>query len=155
MKKINLTSIIGEEDGVYVALCPELDVVSEGDSIDEAGRNLVEALELFFADVSSEEIRHRVNDARKMFSRCMPDAFVERLDAASKRTISFFRSAPQDKIKVRLGEVPKPFCGSAQGAVQQWERKLLCSFLDSVTPEEREGWLSGGLYITPIEVTHA
>lgn len=155
MKKINLTSIIGEEDGVYVALCPELDVVSEGDSIDEAGRNLVEALELFFEDVSCEEIRYRVNDARKMFSRCMPDAFVERLDAASKQTISFFQSAPQNKITMRLGGKPKLFCDNAQGTVQQWQSKLLRSFLDSVTPEEREGWLSGDLYITPIEVTRA
>ena len=43
-----LTAIIEREDEGYVALCPELDVASQGDSIEEARTNLVEALTLFF-----------------------------------------------------------------------------------------------------------
>jgi len=43
-----LTAIIGREGNGYVALCAELDVVSQGNSIEEAQENLKGALELFF-----------------------------------------------------------------------------------------------------------
>ena len=39
-----------DEDGYYVALCPELDVASQGESVEEALRNLKEALELYLED---------------------------------------------------------------------------------------------------------
>ena len=42
-----LTALIHREDETYVALCPELDIASQGDSIEEARDNLREALELF------------------------------------------------------------------------------------------------------------
>ena len=54
-----LTAIIEKEDGGYVALCPEVDVASEGETIDEARNNLKEALELFFESASPEEIHTR------------------------------------------------------------------------------------------------
>ena len=57
-----LTAIIEKEEGVYVALCPELDIASQGDSIEEAKANLVEALELFFKSASKEEIASRLHD---------------------------------------------------------------------------------------------
>ncbi len=41
------TAIIEREHEGYVALCPELDVASQGDTIEEARANLREALELF------------------------------------------------------------------------------------------------------------
>ena len=44
----------------YVALCPEADVASQGDTIDEARDNLREALELFFECASPEEIADRM-----------------------------------------------------------------------------------------------
>jgi len=47
-----------EGDG-YVALCPELDIGSQGDSVEEARANLREALELFFQTASPEEIGRR------------------------------------------------------------------------------------------------
>ena len=43
-----LTAIIEREEGGYVALCPELDIASQGDTVTEARDNLNEALELFF-----------------------------------------------------------------------------------------------------------
>jgi predicted RNase H-like HicB family nuclease len=43
-----LTAIIEREDGGYVSLCPELDIASQGDTIEQALANLKEALELFF-----------------------------------------------------------------------------------------------------------
>ncbi len=54
-----LTAIIEREQDGYVALCPEYDVVSQGASIEEARRNLGEALELFFECASAEEVERR------------------------------------------------------------------------------------------------
>ena len=57
-----LTAIIEREGDGYVTLCPEVDVASQGDTIDEAKNNLKEALELFFEMASPEEIRERLHD---------------------------------------------------------------------------------------------
>jgi len=48
MQTRQLTAIIEREGDGYVALCPEVDVASQGTTIDEARLNLIEALELFF-----------------------------------------------------------------------------------------------------------
>lgn len=58
----HLTAIIEREDNGYVSLCPEVDVASQGDTIDEARKNLCEALELFFETASHEEIKERLHD---------------------------------------------------------------------------------------------
>ena len=55
-----LTAIIEREDNDFVALCPELDVASQGRTVDEARKNLQEALELFFETASPEEIKDRL-----------------------------------------------------------------------------------------------
>ena len=55
-----LTAVIQRENGGYVALCPELDVASQGDTIESARENLREALELFFECASPEEIQERL-----------------------------------------------------------------------------------------------
>jgi predicted RNase H-like HicB family nuclease len=60
-EKRQLTAVIHREDDLYVALCPELDVASQGTTVDEARRNLVEALELFFEAASDEEIERRLD----------------------------------------------------------------------------------------------
>ena len=52
MRTLQLTAVIEREDDGYVALCPEVDVASEGASIDEARANLREAVELFFETAS-------------------------------------------------------------------------------------------------------
>jgi predicted RNase H-like HicB family nuclease len=56
-----LTAIIEKEDEGYVSLCPELDIASQGDTIEQACDNLKEALELFFETASPEEIKHRLH----------------------------------------------------------------------------------------------
>ena len=56
-----LTAIIEREDDGYVALCPEVDVASQGDTVGEARANLKEALELFFEVASQEEINSRLH----------------------------------------------------------------------------------------------
>ena len=59
--KRQLTAIIQSEGNGYVALCPEVDVASQGGTIDEARDNLREALELFFECASPEEIAERMS----------------------------------------------------------------------------------------------
>jgi len=54
-----VTAIIEREDGGFVAPCPDLDVASEGTSIEEARANLIEALTLFFETASPSEIERR------------------------------------------------------------------------------------------------
>lgn len=55
------TAIIERSGDGYVALCPDVDIASQGDSLAEARTNLREALELFFETASTEEIRSRVH----------------------------------------------------------------------------------------------
>jgi len=57
-----LTAIIEREDSGYVSFCPELDIASQGDTIEQARDNLREALELFFETASKEEIKQRLHE---------------------------------------------------------------------------------------------
>ena len=57
-----LTVIIQREGDGFVALSPELDVASQGDTIEAARENLREALELFFECASPGEIQQRLGD---------------------------------------------------------------------------------------------
>jgi predicted RNase H-like HicB family nuclease len=54
-----LTAIIEREDDIYVALCPEFDIASQGGSIEDALENLKEAVDLFLQSADSREIRER------------------------------------------------------------------------------------------------
>ncbi len=73
MKQVkNLTAIIEREGDGYVALCPELDIASQGESIEDARKNLLEALELFFEVADPNEIRSRMHE----------EVFVTRLEVA-------------------------------------------------------------------------
>jgi len=57
-----LTAIIERESEGYVSLCPELDIASQGNTVQEARDNLQEALELFFETASPEEIQQRFHE---------------------------------------------------------------------------------------------
>ena len=56
-----LTAIIEREGDGYVSLCPELDIASQGDTVEEARANLREAVELFFESASPQEISERLH----------------------------------------------------------------------------------------------
>ncbi|OGB62350.1 MAG: hypothetical protein A2Y94_11395 [Caldithrix sp. RBG_13_44_9] len=66
------TAIIEREENQYVALCPELDIASQGNTIEEARQNLKEALELFFETASPQEIQNRLHN----------EVFITRLEVA-------------------------------------------------------------------------
>jgi len=66
------TAIIEREGNGYVSLCPELDIASQGNSVEEARNNLAEALELFFEHASESEIREKLHN----------EIFITRLEVA-------------------------------------------------------------------------
>ncbi len=70
--KRQLTAIIEREGNGYVALCPELDIASQGDSVEGAKANLQEAVELFFETASPTEIKDRLHD----------EVFITRLEVS-------------------------------------------------------------------------
>jgi predicted RNase H-like HicB family nuclease len=73
MKTIQqFTAIIEREEDGYVSLCPELDIASQGDTIEEARNNLVEAIELFF----------EVADPSEVAARIKSDVFITRLEVS-------------------------------------------------------------------------
>lgn len=65
----SLTAIIEREDEMYVSSCPELDIASQGNSIEEAKANLQEAIELFLETASETEVTQRLHN----------DIFITRL----------------------------------------------------------------------------
>jgi predicted RNase H-like HicB family nuclease len=67
-----LTAIIENDGGVFVALCPELDIASQGDSVEAARENLREAVELFFETADPAEIEGRLHN----------EVYVTRLEVA-------------------------------------------------------------------------
>lgn len=54
------TAIIEKQGDGYVALCPEVDVASQGGTVEQARANLKEALELFFETADPAEIARRM-----------------------------------------------------------------------------------------------
>lgn len=68
----SFTAIVEKEGDLYVALCPELDVASQGDTVEVATRNLREAVELFLECADPEEVAERLHS----------EVFVTRFEAA-------------------------------------------------------------------------
>jgi predicted RNase H-like HicB family nuclease len=63
-KMLKLTAVIAREEDWYVATCPEVDVVSQGKTVEEARANLLEAVEGFYEVASASEARRRLGAAR-------------------------------------------------------------------------------------------
>jgi predicted RNase H-like HicB family nuclease len=68
----HLTAIIEREGDGYVSLCPEIDVASQGATVQEASANLREAVELFFETASATEVQERLHD----------EVYITRLEVA-------------------------------------------------------------------------
>ena len=72
MKTLNLTAVLEREGDGFVSLCPELDVASQGRTVEEALANLKEAVELFLECAAPEEVQQRYKS----------EMFVTRFEAA-------------------------------------------------------------------------
>ena len=70
---MELTAIIKREGVGYVALCPELDIASQGSGVEQARDNLKEAIALFIETADPQEILTRVRD----------DLFVTRIEIST------------------------------------------------------------------------
>ena len=66
------TAIVEKEGSLYVALCPELDVASQGPTVEQATANLKDAVELFLEWADQDEIKRRLHT----------EVFVTRFEAA-------------------------------------------------------------------------
>jgi predicted RNase H-like HicB family nuclease len=71
-QKHQFTAVIEKENNAYVALCPELDIASQGETVEESRKNLKEAIELFFETASPQEVLERLHD----------EVFVTRVEVA-------------------------------------------------------------------------
>jgi predicted RNase H-like HicB family nuclease len=56
----DFTAIIERDGDWYVALCPEFDIASQGDTVESARANLAEAVELFLETAAPSEVRRRL-----------------------------------------------------------------------------------------------
>ena len=54
MKRV-FTAILHKEEDLYVAECPEVGTASQGESVEEAVRNLQEATELYLEEFPIQE----------------------------------------------------------------------------------------------------
>jgi len=61
MSANSFTAIVEREGDIYVALCPELDVASQGETMEKATANLKEAVELFLECADREEVKQRLH----------------------------------------------------------------------------------------------
>jgi predicted RNase H-like HicB family nuclease len=68
----SFTAVVEREGDLYVALCPELDVASQGRTVEEATANLREAVELFLQCADPAEVEGRLHG----------EVFVTRIEAA-------------------------------------------------------------------------
>jgi len=56
------TAVVEKENDTYVALCPELDVASQGTTVEEAMANLKEAMELLLEYAEPEGVSRRLHE---------------------------------------------------------------------------------------------
>jgi len=55
------TAVIQEENKWFVALCPELDVASQGKTVEQARKSLIEAVGLLLECASPSELKRRLH----------------------------------------------------------------------------------------------
>jgi len=61
---MKLSAVVIKEDNLYVALCPELNVSSQGKNEKEAIVNLKEAVELYLEDEDAKEVLKSLHPAK-------------------------------------------------------------------------------------------
>ena len=67
MRRIILTAeLIREEEGGYTVYCPELDIYTQGEDVEDATRNLKEAAELHIEEMGIENIKLKETQRRKI-----------------------------------------------------------------------------------------
>ena len=57
MKYLGFTVVVIPEQGQFASWCPELEIASQGDTVDEAIANIKEALELRIEGLSEKQLK--------------------------------------------------------------------------------------------------
>jgi predicted RNase H-like HicB family nuclease len=70
--QLEFTALVEREGDGYTALCPELDVASQGGTVEEAKSNLAEAVQLFLETADPSEIQRRQHS----------EVFISRLEVS-------------------------------------------------------------------------
>ena len=52
---------ITKEDDFFIARCPELNVTSQGETLEEAEKNIKEAIELYIESFGTEDLPQKVS----------------------------------------------------------------------------------------------
>lgn len=95
-----LIAIVEREGDGYVSLCAELDIASQGETIEEARDNLREALDLFFESASPEEIKQCFHE----------EVYVTLSEDFTPRRLARLLSAAQPALRGHLSGI-SPFLG--------------------------------------------
>jgi predicted RNase H-like HicB family nuclease len=107
MPSVSLSAVLNpEESGGYVALCPELDIASQGESIEQAMHNLKEAVEDFFEVASPAEIETRLKRPA-LFTRFEISRARDRIDLrhCSSADLSYQDQGPGGSRNLRLEHI--------------------------------------------------
>ena len=67
--KLNLSVVFyPQKQGGFTVICPELNCASEGDSYEDAKKNIGEAMKLMLEDEDEEDLKEAYNYGDKIFS---------------------------------------------------------------------------------------
>jgi len=139
---MKLTAVINKEEDMYVALCPELDIASQGYTPEEAKENLKEAINLFLEYASFQEIKDKLpsNDTQKTLLNWPNWDASMKINEAFNELSQFQRNLEQyiPKMAFKFERVKR-----WSGPFKDWYRKEV--------PGERASKESGVYFIADME----
>lgn len=107
MAKCSLTAFVEREGDGFVSLCPELDIASQGKTVEEAAANLREAVELYLECADAQEIKSRLEKDERMATKIealetkvLELGIEDRARLAEKLILSL--DAPEEEENLRL-----------------------------------------------------
>jgi predicted RNase H-like HicB family nuclease len=92
------TAIIFRENDGFMSLCPELDVASQGESVEEASANLREAVELFIETASASEIDEKLHG----------EVYVTTLEVTAGTSVEMQQTAQSRERRIRFAALALP-----------------------------------------------
>jgi predicted RNase H-like HicB family nuclease len=97
---LDLHILIEKEGRMYSALCLELDVASQGRTVAEAKKNIVEAIELFLESV------YAAGDEKEFIPRPAPvEEWMKYFQAMTRRVNENFRRSLKRRRSISLREI--------------------------------------------------
>jgi predicted RNase H-like HicB family nuclease/predicted RNA binding protein YcfA (HicA-like mRNA interferase family) len=129
------TAIVEKEGSGYVALCPELDVASQGDTVESATANLKEAVELFLecADPAEDERRLHIQvfchplrsgswvSFAPLWTRCLPHPRTARFSGSpsTRKHVVMQRRSDLGTVTIPVPDHTEIRIGTLQAIIRQ------------------------------------